>query len=64
MLIGISLEINQQDEDLKTQVNVLPQDHINEINDQDNVNNIETEEEKLLKKVSNINYNNYLNEPR
>jgi|TARA_R110000823_G_scaffold229588_1_gene356540 hypothetical protein len=60
----MNLKINQQDEDLKTQVNVLPQDHINEINDQDNVNNIETEEEKLLKKVSNINYNNYLNEPR
>ena len=60
----MNLKIKQQDEDLKTQVNVLPQDHINEINDQDNVNNIETEEEKLLKKVSNINYNNYLNEPR
>ena len=60
----MNLKINQQDEDLKTQVNVLPQDHINEINDQDNINNIETEEETLLKKVSNINYNNYLNEPR
>lgn len=58
----MNLKINQQDEDLKTPVNVLPQDHINKVNNQDHIGNIETNEEQLLKKVSNINYNNYLNE--